>query len=327
MIIKRNLKDKNTSVIVSHGDLDGIASAFIIAQAMDKIGKGYIINVDLNPTQAKTNELVREALFVIGGASNGEVIISDRDICSPDIQYMCKNIVWLDHHITSINEFNCNNDYDLSRVRIYLTRESNEAGVTMAYQYYKDTVGEENDALSNIVANTACWDTFSWKELEKDSAERKAAIIYGYAAYRCDPATLFMVLGYPREGRAYTLKTLARLYDEQRLNAVVEAQKGAREFSMGSSIKGVIVKDVEPQFISMVSDAFIEDGVDIVLTFNGELLSARASKHCNVHLGNAMKYIANQCGNDGGGHAKAAGCKIGDTSVHDVLDMLRTFIG
>lgn len=329
MIIKRNLKDMNTSVIVSHGDLDGVASAFIIAQAMEKVGKGYIINVDLNPTQAKTDELVKEALYEICGDSNGEVIIADRDICTSDVQDICTSIVWLDHHITSINKFNCNgeNEYDLTRVKTYLTTESTEAGVTMAYQYYKDIVGEKNESLENIVSNTATWDTFSWKDLEADSPERAAAIIYGYASYMCDPATLFSVLGYPREGRAYTMKTLARLYDEKRLNAIVEAQKGASEFKMKGSIKGIIVNDVEPQFISMVSDSFIEDGADIVLVFNDELLSARAAKHCNVHLGNAMKYIGEQCGNTGGGHAKAAGCKIGSTPVHDVLDMLRTFIG
>lgn len=329
MIIKRNIKSMNTSVIISHADLDGIASAFVIAQAMERVGKGYIINVDINPTQARTDELTREALYVIGGDSNDEVVIADRDICSSDIQGICTSIIWLDHHITSINKFNYSgeDEYNLTRVRTYLTTESNEAGVTMAYNYYKDVTGERNEALENIVANVACWDTFSWKELDEKSAERRAAIIYGYASYRCDPATLFRVLRYPREVRVYTLKILAHLYDEKRIAAVIQAQKGASEFKMKGSIKGVIITNVEPQFISTVSDAFIGDGADIVLTVNGELLSARASKHCSVHLGDAMKYIGEQCGNAGGGHAKAAGCQIGSTSVHDVLDMLRTFIG
>ena len=51
-------------------------------------------------------------------------------------------------------------------------------------------------------------------------------------------------------------------------------------------------------------------------------VSLRSTSECRVHLGKAIGKIAARLGGSGGGHRKAAGCRIPASGMEEMLDAL-----
>lgn len=328
------------SIIVTHGDLDGIVSSALVSIGLKEAFKmNHIIMSSLDPTSKTTEELIVEAMKLIDKFS-GIVYILDRDIARPEFINTCgRYIHWLDHHKTSIEKYLENRDA-YNNVEEYLTSNPTESGATMAYElmldlfsYQNEEIDERtNSCLSRWAELTALWDTFSWKKDPKSDEAHKAKKL-AYASYTLTPSMLYDII---MEGTVddYRITFASEIYRSKFVDACTTALMSGKTCSM-KGYNFMVLTDVAPEFISMVADYSFDtyENMDVVLCIGNGLVSSRVNQKSDFDASSLMKQLGAKFGFSGGGHVKAAGCKYKELSsnVNEdkkmILDTIRGILG
>lgn len=328
------------SIIVTHGDLDGIVSSALVSIGLkDAFKMNHIIMSSLDPTSKTTEELIVEAMKLIDKFS-GIIYILDRDIARPEfLNTYGRCVHWLDHHKTSIEKYLENRDA-YNDVEEYLTSNPTESGATMAYELMLDLFSYQNEEidertksrLSRWAELTALWDTFTWKKDPKSDDSRIAKKL-AFASYTLTPALLheFVVSEFVMNPQ---LKFAADIYRSRFIDACTTALMSGKVCNM-KGYEFTVLTDVEPEFISMVADYCFDkyQSTDVVLCIGGGLVSTRVRQTTDFDASSLMKQLGSKYGFSGGGHVKAAGCKYKEAAINsvadtkDILDTIRGILG
>lgn len=329
------------SIIVTHGDLDGIVSSALVSIGLkDAFKMNHIIMSSLDPTAQMTENLILEANKLVDKFS-GIIYILDRDIARPEfLNTYGRYVHWLDHHKTSIEKFLGNRDAYADNVEEYLTDNPTESGATMAYElmldlfsYQNEEIDERtNSRLSRWAELTALWDTFTWKKDPKSDDSRIAKKL-AFASYTLTPSILydFVDTAFVMDPQ---LRFAADIYKSKFTDACNSALMNGRVCNL-KGYEFTVLTDVEPEFISMVADYCFDryQSTDVVLCIGNGLVSTRVRQESDFDASNLMKQLGAKYGFSGGGHVKAAGCKYKDASINsvedrkDILDTIRGILG
>lgn len=348
MEIMRNIirsEEKDLYIILSHADLDGIASSFLIGDFLEKRTNVNMINaICMDPTQKATDEMLEQIYSSIENKeeSNIRVIIADRDIASKEVleKSNIKEVFWLDHHISSINKYNINKeDYKGIKIYEFLTNETHYSAASMVsyflsqtfkhnffsgklninvnnYQEMLEFIMNSNYSLSHLVA---LWDTFTWKQKELpqgyNEEDRKNCLILAKASYIIPAKFLYDLMSSNNlEELLPKLKFASDIFD-YKFNDMYEKTKETRVRTWFGTetkkIKVLAVADLKSEYISLYADkVFEEEDIDVVVVVNNNgLISCRASQKTDFDVSKLMQKFGNIIGFSGGGHKKAAGCR------------------
>lgn len=335
-----NCNDREVSVVISHGDADGIVSASIISKALELIGRAHIVLISLNPTTEMTDKMMEEAKLYTGEAKLNYLIL-DRNICTLPCD---SQVIWCDHHKTNIDSFMEKFGESLSvNTLAYLTRTPSESGATVSFMAAKDIVGTTNasidlfktsfDNLEEWVKITALWDTFTWKKGPVNGVTEldiEKAVTLSKASYVLPAKMLFNSVKEMRFTDYYdNLKFAASIYQFNLDEAIEEAKAKSKEIILcsksGVKVKALITRDIEPTYVSLFADNIFENNKDIecVVAVSKGLLSTRVSQTSKMDASSLMIMVGKLCGFSGGGHIKAAGCKykeIKEVTVDETTD-------
>lgn len=352
-------KNKELYVIISHADLDGIASSFLLGNFLEKETDLNMINVVcMDPTQKATNEMLEEVCKSIKKENfDIKVIIADRDIASKEVlnKNKIKEIFWLDHHITNINNYKLNKD-DYKDIKVYefLTEESYLSATSMVY-YCLLYMIEHNiitlpfnfsdDKKKEIVAShtfplddlVPLWDTFTWKQkvLPKyyNELDRKECLILAKASYILPAKLMYDVFSNNNfEDLLPKLEFASNIFcynfNEVYKNAKAKGKEIVFELEK-EKVKALVVTDLKSEYISLFADKIFEEtDIDVVIAINSNgLISCRASQKTEFDVSKLMQKFGNFIGFSGGGHKKAAGCRykefkdptISEKELKDIL--------
>lgn len=332
---------KSYSIIVTHGDLDGVVSASLISEGLKSaFMTNHIIMSSLDPTAKMTEDLILKASENVEKFS-GIVYIVDRDIYNPEFKdiYPIQHTHWIDHHKSSIEKYLSNRDA-YNEVEEYLTSNPSESAATLAYELMLDLFSYQNididertkSRLSRWAELTALWDTFTWKK-DPNSDDSKIAKKLAFASYTLTPAMLyeFAISEFVMNPQ---LRFAADIYKNKFTDACNSALMNGRVCNM-KGYEFTVLTDVEPEFISMVADYCFDKykSTDVVLCIGNGLVSTRVRQESDFDASNLMKQLGAKFGFSGGGHVKAAGCKYKEASVNsaedrqNILDTIRGILG
>lgn len=329
------------TIIISHADADGIVSAGLMSRTLEAIGQSHVVFASMDPTQRMTDDLISEAInnYVPETCEELNLIISDRDICSPHYiaVYGINNVIWCDHHKSSIEKFkSLINQYSESNVISYVTEVSTESGATMVLKAAKDIV--EQDILNYDIEKpmaltphivemeqwekvTALWDTFTWKKGPSDfitQSDIDKAVNLSKASFVLPAPMLFDLVSNGGFEEYYDkIQFTASIYQYKLDKAIEEALDRSTKYTLfnESNKMGVLVsRDVPSQFISLFADHVFEtqSDVDYVILVSNGLVSTRVRQSFDFDASAVMVSLGALCYSSGGGHAKAAGCKYKD---------------
>lgn len=337
---KRANQFSSFTIIISHADADGIVSAGLMSRTLTAIEQSHVVLTSMDPTQRMTDDLIVEAInnYVPETCEDLKVIISDRDICSPHYiaAYEINNVIWCDHHKSSIEKFRSLIDQYTVNVRPYITEISTESGATMVLKAAKDIV--EQDVLNYDIEKpmaltphivemkqwekvTALWDTFTWKKGPSDfitQSDIDKAVNLSKASFILPAPMLFdLVTNGGFEEYYDKIQFTASIYQYKLVKAIEEALDRSTKYTLfnESNRMGVLVsRDVPSQFISLFADHVFEtqSDIDYVILVSNGLVSTRVRQTFDFDASAVMVSLGALCYSSGGGHAKAAGCKYKD---------------
>lgn len=328
------------SIIVTHGDLDGIVSSALVSIGLkDAFKMNHIILSSLDPTAKTTEEMILEAMKLVDKFS-GVIYILDRDIARPEfMNTYARWTHWIDHHKTSIEKYLGNRDAYVE-VEEYLTENSTESAATLAYElmldmydYQHEEIDERTKSrLSRWAELTALWDTFNWKK-DPNSDDSKIAKKLAFASYTLTPSMLYEFVD-----KAFVMDPQLRFAADIFMSKLIDTRATALMRAKVCNMKGyefMILTDVEPEFISMVADYCFDkyQSTDVVLCIGGGLISTRVRQESDFDASSLMKQLGSKYGFSGGGHVKAAGCKYKEATINsvadtkDILDTIRGILG
>lgn len=331
---------KSYSIIVTHGDLDGIVSASLISEGLKSaFMTNHIIMSSLDPTAKMTEDLILKASENVEKFS-GIVYIVDRDIARPEfLNTYATHTHWIDHHKTSIEKYLSSRDA-YNNIEEYLTSNPTESAATLAYELMLDLFSYQNtdidertkSRLSRWAELTTLWDTFTWKKDPKSDDSRIAKKL-AFASYTLTPSMLYEFVD-----KAFVmdpqLRFAADIYKSKFTDACTTALMSGKVCNM-KGYEFTVLTDVEPEFISMISDYCFDKykTTDVVLCIGNGLVSTRVRQESDFDASSLMKQLGAKFGFSGGGHVKAAGCKYKEASVNSVedrqniLDTIRGILG
>ena len=334
------------TAIISHGDADGIVSAALMSKTLSRLYQPHMVIISMDPTQAMTDAMLTEALRNAPfGITHYNIIVCDRDLASPFIiaHNQVHNVVWCDHHKTSIEKFEAVKDsYNTLALKTFLTKDPTESAATVvmraSYQILCNDILEFGYDIKLKPTNidylftpmqrwakiTALWDTFTWKKGPNEEAhitelDIEKATTLSKASYVLPARMLFdLVVREEFEDCYSNLKFAASIYQFRLDKAIEEAIEKSQRFNLfrdadvdGTVIGGLVTKDVPSQYISLFADHIFETMKDVqyVVVISNGLVSTRVQQSCSLDTSAIMKEVGSICGFSGGGHPKAAGCK------------------
>lgn len=332
-------EEKPYSIVVTHGDLDGITSATIVSVGLNAYKRNHIILSSLDPTAKTTEEMILEAHKLVDGNVCGVIYILDRDIYNPEFKdtYEIHHTHWADHHKTSIEKYLPRRREYMPFISTHLTDSPELAGVNgakrIAWELLDlaeiDTMDAKFDEWIKLVA---LWDTFSWKKDPKSDEARKAKKL-AYASYILTPSMLYDII---MEGTVddYRITFASEIYRSKFVDACTTALMSGKTCSM-KGYNFMVLTDVVPEFISMIADYCFDtyENMDVVLCIGNGLVSTRVRQESDFDASNLMKQLGSKYGFSGGGHVKAAGCKYKEVAINsaedrkDILDTIRGILG
>lgn len=335
--------ESGINIILSHGDMDGITSAAILADAMRLGERNYIVLVDLDPTPKKTEAMYLEAQEIIkertGGYMGGALVyVADRACMSKEFVREHKKqisvINFIDHHKTNLDTA-VQDKLEMLQMVVFnlddITYFPEYSGATMSlktaetmldvYEWSYDEIITFENKWRTFVEAVAYWDTFSWKKGEPNSQE----VLLAQAIGKTDkvlPVQMIYDKMMNTEEEFTVLENMQQLifiagtmYDYQ---FDAEYNKAVSNVTVLED-KIAFIKDIDGKFISLVADKMFEEfDYDIVFgVSNKGLCSIRVSQTCEINAGEVAKKFGNIFGFNGGGHPKAAGFKIAEVEEVD----------
>lgn len=310
---------------ISHvKDVDGIGAAAIVVAAtgaevllsdytslmrdLDKVPAeaGRFILCDLGSNDSNLDEFVSKMRRI---ASHSEVTYIDHHFMSAAIKRMLKT----------------------AGVRVI--HNERECSSMLAYKTYKEAVPDRARMLALMGAVTDYMDGSPIASRMMEQADRQFVLLeatmlaYAVAKEGSEKGFLRMIvhelsrMRYPHEIEGVSDYAVEQLSEVVKLGEEVKS-KGRRlgrlaymmtsQYSTGSVAKLLIAAFKVP-----VGVAFKEEEK------GWYEVSLRCTSECKVHLGKVINRISCRLGGSGGGHRKAAGCRIPTGRTREMLDMLR----
>jgi len=309
---------------ISHvKDVDGIGAAAIVVAAtgaevllsdytslmrdLDKVPAeaGRFILCDLGSNDSNLDEFVSKMRRI---ASHSEVTYIDHHFMSAAIKRMLKT----------------------AGVRVI--HNERECSSMLAYETYKEAVPDRARMLALMGAVTDYMDGSPIASRMMEQADRQFVLLeatmlaYAVAKEGSEKGFLRMIvhelsrMRYPHEIEGISDYAVEQLSEVVKLGEEVKS-KGRRlgrlaymmtsQYSTGSVAKLLIAAFKVP-----VGVAFKEEEK------GWYEVSLRCTSECKVHLGKAINRISCRLGGSGGGHRKAAGCRIPTGRTKEMLEML-----
>lgn len=326
-------ENKIRNVIITHGDLDGLTSAFWIIKYLENKKMNYELYTSLNPSMEETTRIINEE---VGDRKIHNLYILDRSLMDQDkINIDIEYIVYIDHHQSNAEiepvSITFDKIFDSSRY---------ESASTLAKDYVLSLDRNILDLENTIIMNDFTtwvwlWDTFEFKHISD------------YIALTEEDSKMAQMLGkYQKES------TLEEMLDDimhfSELNTLImkKIEEKASKFD-------IALQEAYDKFIPTISDTFICNDkcnhIGILKLDSKRFVTNIADKYftenpqslpvlfmhlpdgcCEIRVRSDYNFpafeiaskIGSSCGFSGGGHPKAAGFKFAEKGVNDTLEFL-----
>lgn len=312
------------SYCLSHRkDVDGLGSA---ALAVATTG-GQIILSDYDDLLENLKRVPDDA---------ERVVISDLGVDSADFpQFLSElrrisshaKVTHIDHHFMSEEA-----KRKVRRAGVQLIHDVTECASILAYQTFKDTLPERARLVALYGAVTDYMDDAPVAKKMMERTERhfvllEATLLSSALGNRSDQA------GYPE----MLVRELSMMKHPHEIEGVPEAalEQVVKEANMEDEVRSAGTKKGKLAYVVMskystsivskvVLGAFdVRVGVAMKEKQQGWFeVSLRSTSECRIHLGQTIGRIAEALGGSGGGHRKAAGCRIPVPRMREMIDAL-----
>ncbi len=308
---------------ISHvKDVDGIGAAAIVKAATGaevRLADYAGLMDDLASVPSDADEFI---LCDLGGDnSNADAFAAKMgEIASR------ASVTYVDHHFMSEE---LKRKLEKSGVRV--VHDEQECSSMLAYGTFKDRVPERARMIALLGAVTDYMDGSPMAVQLMEQADRQfillEATMLAYAVAKGNqkdfPMTVVNELAemkHPHEIKGVPELAVEQLADVLKLGEEVK-RKGRK---LGNLAYMVTSQHSTGNVAKLLIGAFeVPVGVALKEQEHGWYeVSLRCTSACKVHLGKTIGKVASELGGNGGGHAKAAGCRIPKPAMRELLDAL-----
>ena len=264
------------------------------------------------------------------------VVISDLGADSADFpQFLAEikriaagaKVTYIDHHFLSEEA-----ERKLKRTGIQLVHNVRECASILTYETFKDILPEEARLIALYGAVTDYMDDSPVARKMMERSERHFVLL--------EATMLSFALGNHGDEGGYPetlVRELAKMKNPHEIEGVPESALAqlAKEASLGEEVKAGGVKKgklayivIENNSTSIVSKVIlgafdVRVGVALKQKQPGWYeVSLRSTSDCKIHLGRTIGKIAARLGGSGGGHRRAAGCRVPSSRMEEMISAL-----
>lgn len=309
---------------ISHRkDVDGLASAAITVAAT---GGDLILS--------EYDDLVQNLRRVPDGAER--VVLTDLGADSADFPDFLKEmkrvtktakVTYIDHHYMSPEA-----KRKLRGVGVEVVHDATECASMLAYRAFKDLLPERARLYALCGAVTDYMDESPMAKAIMEKADRQFVLL--------EATMLALALGKNANEEGYPEMIVAELSKMKHPHEIAGVPEAAVrqlevEATLGMKVKsegkksGRLAYMVTSQYSTgniakLLIGAFdVPVGVAMKEKQDGWYeVSLRGTSECRVHLGRTIARIALKLGGSGGGHRKAAGCRVPTSRSHEMISLL-----
>ena len=304
-------------------DVDGLGSGSLAVAATG----GQIILTDYD-------DIIESLRRIPGDAER--VVISDLGADSADFpQFLAEikriaanaEVTYIDHHFMSDEVRR-----KLKRTRIQLVHDVKECASILAYQTFKEILPEQARMVALCGAVTDYMDDAPVARKMMEKAERHLVLL--------EATMLSFALGNHSDEEGYPemlVGELAKMKRPHEIKGVPESALAqlAKEATLGDEVKAGGTR--KGNLAYMVTDSYSTSIVSKVLlgAFDVRVgvalkqkqpgwyeVSLRSTSDSKIHLGRTIGKISAKLGGSGGGHRRAAGCRIPESKMDDMISAL-----
>ncbi len=304
-------------------DVDGLGSGSLAVAATG----GQIVLTDYDDMIESLRSIPSDA---------ERVVISDLGADSADFpQFLAEvkriaanaKVTYIDHHFMSDEA-----KRKLKRTGIQLVHNPKECASILTYETFKDVLPERARLVALCGAVTDYMDDSPIARKMMERAERHFVLM--------EATMLSFALGNHSDEEGYPemlVGELAEMKHPHEIEGVPEAALAqlAKETTLGEEVKaggtkrGQLAYMVDaPYSTSIVSKVLlgafdVRVGVALKQKQPGWYeVSLRSTSDCRIHLGRTIGKIAARLGGSGGGHKRAAGCRIPTSKMDEMISAL-----
>ena len=304
-------------------DVDGLGSGSLAVAATG----GQILLTDYD-------DMIENLRRIPGDADR--VVISDLGADSADfplflaeIQRIAANakVTYIDHHFMSEEA-----KRKLRRTGIQLVHNVKECASILTYMTFRDVLPERARLMALSGAVTDYMDDSPIAKKMMERAERHFVLL--------EATMLSFALGNHSDEEGYPemlVGELAKMKHPHEIRGVPEGALAqlAKEASLGEEVKAggtkkgklayIVVTSYSTSIVSKVLLGAFDVRVGVALKQKQPgwyEVSLRSTSDCRLHLGRTIAKLAARLGGSGGGHARAAGCRIPASRMDEMISAL-----
>jgi RecJ-like exonuclease len=314
---------------ISHvKDVDGLGAAALVAAATGagvRLSDYVTLVADLKKVPMDVDQFV---LCDLGSdnANAGEFVEAMRGIASR------ANVTYIDHHLMSAGVRK-----GLAKAGVRLVHDESECASMLAYQTFRESLPEGAEIVALMGAVTDYMDDSRLSKSMMELADRQFVLLestmLAYAVAKKGGKDGFpdrvvrelSKMKLPHEIEEVPGLAVAQLADMVQLGA--EVRRNGRR--VGRLAYWVTSQSSTGNVAKLLIGAFhVQVGVALKQQERGWYeVSLRSTGDCRVHLGKVIGGIAASLGGSGGGHRKAAGCRIPTGAMRKMLAQLSKELG
>jgi single-stranded DNA-specific DHH superfamily exonuclease len=303
-------------------DVDGLASGSLAVAATG----GQILLTDYDDMIENLRRIPDDAERVV--ISDLGADSADFPLFLSEIQRIAKNakVTYVDHHFMSDDAKRM-----LKRTGIQLVHSVKECASILTYETFKDVLPERARLLALCGAVTDYMDDAPVAKKMMEHAERHFVLL--------EATMLSFALGNHSDEEGYPEMLVGELSKMKQPHEIKGVPEGAlaqlaKEASLGEEVKaggtkkGHLAYMVTRYSTSIVSKVLlgafdVRVGVALKEKQPGWYeVSLRSTSEAKIHLGRTIGRIAAKLGGSGGGHRKAAGCRIPTSRMNEMISVL-----
>lgn len=338
IIIGRDKNENVDSLILSHGDLDGICSGVQFEHVFNENNLTYIAVYNMATGTGTTDYMYYDNMSRL--KDGGVIFILDRTFFSYEktirlAKERNHKIVYIDHHIINETEEKM---IQLAKSRnLFIVNTSGPHKHSAAYRVWEHLNPEsDKDRIFELIKGVSDWDTFNWKELspEKQVFPKSLKAWESLSQMTSIHSTMMDVMDkhMTMDEAKDKIKAFKLIYDENceaLFDFINDNQIGFQLLNTKlpglEALTGYILtnKDLEYKFLSDVADMLINNPmgemVDFVLWTDMDTISIRTTDRIDLKANVMADEIARMFNGTGGGHPNAAGGKLKDKVSFETL--------
>lgn len=345
IVIDKNNDTKVESLILSHGDLDGICSGVQFEHTFNANNMTYMAIYNMATGTGTTDYMYYDNVNRL--KDGGVIFVLDRTFFSYEKSLkLAKDhnhkIIYIDHHIINESEEKM---IQLAKSRgLFIVNMSGPHSHSAAYRVWEHLNPEsDKDRIFELIKGVSDWDTFNWKELSPEKQvfpkSLKAWEALSQMTSIHDTMINIMSRDMTMDEAKDKIKSFKFIYDENceaLFDFINDNQVGFQ--LLNTKIPGVVSltgyiltnKDLEYKFLSDVADMLINNPigemVDFVIWTDMDTISIRTTNRIDLKANIMADEIAKIFNGTGGGHPNAAGGKIKDKismeTLHKVISLM-----